>query len=133
MNQNILRLSVSGYKKTCGSTTDLSDVMKDTLFSKKSQIYPSTNVVMYPFFLQFASTGSYSELNGIKRADFLLGRIAVFSVNLFRGFFYIEIRRFSKDHPHVSIFINVIQTCKFILVFLLCLFSGRIWSRTLFS
>ena len=68
---------------------------------------------VYPIFfhLQIASTGNFSELSGIRLADFLLSEnCRILHTTVLRVFSH-NTRRFSIYHPHVSILLNVIQTC----------------------
>ncbi len=68
---------------------------------------------VYPvfFYLQIASTGNFSELRGIRLADFLLSEnCRILHKTVLRVFSH-NTRRFSIYHPHVSILLNVIQTC----------------------
>ncbi len=63
------------------------------------------------FYLQIASTGNFSELRGIRLADFLLSEnCRILHTTVLRVFSQ-NTRRFSICHPHVSILLNVIQTC----------------------
>ncbi len=68
---------------------------------------------VYPifFYLQIASTVNFSELRGIRLADFLLSEnCRILHTTVLRVFSH-NTRRFSIYHPHVSILLNVIQTC----------------------
>jgi hypothetical protein len=57
----------------------------------------------------FASTGSESELNGVKLADFLTIGFPVFALHTVSRIFSILLRRFSFDTPYVSIFLNTFK------------------------
>jgi hypothetical protein len=68
---------------------------------------------VYPifFYLQIASTGNFSELRGIRLAEFLLSEnCRILHTTVSRVFSH-NTHRFSTYHPYTSILLNVIQTC----------------------
>jgi hypothetical protein len=57
----------------------------------------------------FASTGSESELDGVKLADFLSMGFPVSALHTVSRILPIILRRFSFDTPSVSIFLNTFK------------------------